>query len=305
MSTIVLAKGARGEVVRQLQSGLVAREVPLELVDGIYGNDTEAAVQVFQQLRGLPITGEVDIVTWREVLGFDPPAAGDRCLQLTAAFEGHGFSAAHGNWDGAGLTWGIIGYTLKYGWIQKIVLNVNRDHPELVAEAFGSNANKLLRMMTAPRSQAVEWADSISIGANKTGLAKPWRDAFARFGDFAEVREEQCRIALGEFLQPAERTASEQRLATLLGLALCFDIQVQNGGIKARARQAIDAELAANPVSTERERRVLIANAVADASSAKFREDVRTRKLTVATGAGKVHGRTYVLRNWGLSECPF
>jgi hypothetical protein len=79
---------------------------------------------------------------------------------------------------------------------------------------------------------------------------------------------------------------------------------VQNGGVKATARQQIDAELSENPVASERDRRIIIANAVADKARAEFREDVRSRKLTLATGAGKVHGLTFLLRNWGLDDLP-
>ena len=35
--------------------------------------------------------------------------------------EGHGFTMVAGDFDGAGLTWGIIGFTLKHGEIQRIV----------------------------------------------------------------------------------------------------------------------------------------------------------------------------------------
>jgi hypothetical protein len=41
------------------------------------------------------------------------------------------------------------------------------------------------------------------------------------------------------------------------------------------------------------------------AKNVKFREDVRHRKLTVATGSGQVHGGTFVLRNWGLADLAF
>jgi hypothetical protein len=93
------------------------------------------------------------------------------------------------------------------------------------------------------------------------------------------------------------------RLAEL-GLALCFDIHVQNGSIKPSARDRIRNEVAAQPIHKERELRAIVANAVADASRPQFREDVRSRKLTLATGAGQVHGATYVLRNWGLDATP-
>ena len=52
---------------------------------------------------------------------------------------------------------------------------------------------------------------------------------------------------------------------------------------------------------------MIIANAVADktrTTDPRKREDVRARKLTLATGAGVVHGATYLLRNWGLADLP-
>ena len=53
---------------------------------------------------------------------------------------------------------------------------------------------------------------------------------------------------------------------------------------------------------SEPDLRVLIANSVADGARPEYRGDVRARMVTIATGAGTVHGRTYVLRNWGLDE---
>ena len=51
----------------------------------------------------------------------------------------------------------------------------------------------------------------------------------------------------------------------------------------------------------ELERRKAVANLVADGLGEKWKEDVRARKLTIATGVGEVHGKKYVLENWGLS----
>ncbi len=38
--------------------------IPLLAVDGVYGPETEEAVEAFQTLFGLPVTGEVDGETW-------------------------------------------------------------------------------------------------------------------------------------------------------------------------------------------------------------------------------------------------
>ena len=113
----------------------------------------------------------------------------------------------------------------------------------------------------------------------------------------------QLELADADYGQPAAETANTLELKTELGRALAFDVHVQNGGIKASARKEIETALQENPLTTERELRIIIAHAVADAS-ASFREDVRSRKLTIATGAGKVHGELFVLSNWGLDESP-
>ena len=39
-------------------------------------------------------------------------------------------------------------------------------------------------------------------------------------------------------------------------------------------------------------------------ASARWQADVLERKLTIATGAGRVHGRHYAVANWGLGEYP-
>jgi hypothetical protein len=74
--------------------------------------------------------------------------------------------------------------------------------------------------------------------------------------------------------------------------------------VKAEARSRIAREVAAHPIHKERELRMIVANAVADASKPAYREDVRSRKLALATGAGRVHGATYVPRTWGLDASP-
>jgi hypothetical protein len=87
-------------------------------------------------------------------------------------------------------------------------------------------------------------------------------------------------------------------------LALCFDIAVQNGGIDqteaARIRNKIEQTLP----TTQQDLRIIIANVVAENSKPKFIEDVRSRKMTFATGVSTVHGSKYNIKTWGLDEAP-
>jgi hypothetical protein len=54
------------------------------------------------------------------------------------------------------------------------------------------------------------------------------------------------------------------------------------------------------PDMPELELRRIVANAVADCAKPRWREDVRARKLAIATGQGVVHGHKYMLQNMGL-----
>lgn len=84
-------------------------------------------------------TGEVDVSTWDKLMGEKIPSLQERLLQLISEFEGYGFRLVKDNWDGAGLTWGILGFKLKYGKIGKIILEAYKRNPETLRYEFGRN----------------------------------------------------------------------------------------------------------------------------------------------------------------------
>jgi hypothetical protein len=303
MSRMLFAKGVHGELITKIQEVLNASGFNTKGIDGVFGENTRFAIEQFQKGEGnLDVTGEVDTDTYKALMGMDPPMLRDRSLQLTAAFEGHGFGLAQGNFDGAGITWGIIGFTLKHGEVKKIILSLNEINPALVTECFENKTEELLEVLNSSTAKQIAFADQISIGANKLKLSEPWRSSFMKFGGMPEVQKLQSEFANKDYFQPACQTAKDFKLNTELGVLLAFDIHVQNGGIKQSARNLIHQQLQDHPVGNERELRVIIANAVADKAGAEFREDVRARKTTIANGSGKVHGATFLLRNWGLDE---
>ena len=67
-----LTVGSRGNKVYQMQQQLarIAKSypaIPVIVPDGIYGNKTREAVEKFQSVFGLPVTGIVDYNTWYEI----------------------------------------------------------------------------------------------------------------------------------------------------------------------------------------------------------------------------------------------
>lgn len=298
-------RAVRGEVVRRVQQALRADGSDPGTVDGVYGGDTARALGDFQTRHGLIADGAVTDETWSALMREPAPPMRERCLQLTADFEGHGFHKAAGNFDGAGLTWGIIGFTLKSGQLQRILTEVQDKHPALIGQAFGGLAGELLRALELSRPAQIAWADGLSIGTDKTRIERPWEQAFAALGGAPEVQAIQL-ARVEPYWHTAERDARRFGLASEAGIALCFDIAVQNGGIdpedeERRIRQA----LAGRPAAPEPEVRALIADVVAENSLPDYVEDVRRRKRTLATGDGAVHGARYATGDWGIGESPW
>src|SRR5262245_18616160 len=126
-------RGARGPAIEEIQTGLGFAERD---VDGNYGGQTRRGVVDFQRASSLPETGQVDDVTWDRLLHKPIPPIFERCLALTAAFEGHGFSLAQGNFDGAGITWGVVGFRVKHGELAKLVHGVGERERALVRRVF-------------------------------------------------------------------------------------------------------------------------------------------------------------------------
>lgn len=298
MDRVLFDVGARGQLVVDLQTSLTGLGFDPKGHDGIYGADTAAAVRQYQTGAGRPATGAVAIAEWTPITSAPVPPLEARALQLTSTFEGHGFGLAAGNWDGAWLTWGIIGFTLKSGEIQSIVSSVAQQDPSAIDEAFGDDAAELRRIVAAPPDEQEAWANAVSAG---TRLAEPWRTHFEQFGAMPDVQKAQCARVHDDYFVPALQTAASLGLASELGVALCFDIHVQNGGVSAATREAVLQAAAGGDEASVRE---ALANAVADHAKPRFQADVRERKLAIARGAGVVHGLRVLLVNWGLGDVP-
>ena len=67
MAEPVLQKGSTDPAVRDLQEALKALGQNPGPVDGVFGQQTEAAVRAFQQAKGLTVDGVVGTITWRNI----------------------------------------------------------------------------------------------------------------------------------------------------------------------------------------------------------------------------------------------
>jgi hypothetical protein len=303
MSRVWFARGLRGMIAKRIQSDLLRAGFtagPLDkFVDGDFGGNTETALKALQARRGLPVHGAVDVESWQQLTTDPLPSLFERCLGMTAQFEGHGFGLLQGNFDGAGLTWGIIGFTLKSKGIQSILAEAEAAVPGTLSRVLGPLLPTWQRVMQRPLAEQIAWADSISSGPSKTRVPAEWKDAFERLGDEPVVKRLQMQRAYDKYFLPACASAERLGLRSEMGIELAFDVHVQNGSFKP---DAFALAAALPPGTPEIDLRKKLAHAVADGANPRWAEDVRQRKLALAVGQGLVHGRPYSLAAWGLGE---
>ncbi len=132
-------------------------------------------------------------------------------------------------------------------------------------------------------------------------VAKPWKDAFRRIGQFPEARRAQLERAHTIYWKAAQQHIADFMTGKTVvdqDAALWFDVAVQNS-VSQSERNSLKS--AASSIAGGQALREAVATVIANGSSQRFRKDVLARKMTYATGRGVVHGSEYQLSDWGLT----
>jgi peptidoglycan hydrolase-like protein with peptidoglycan-binding domain len=294
-----------GTVINDVQASLNAVGAGNLEVDGLFGGQTQTALETFQTARALPVTGTVSDSTWQHLMNSEEPSIFERCLQVTASFEGTGFTQVVGNFDGAGITWGIIGFTLAGGELGAVLATINARHPDLMAKAFGDDTANILKVTGAQTSQEkkLEWADSVSRGAQHYEVAQPWKTYFHDLGSYREVQKIQIDRARDVYWSIATQAIAALSMGEELDYMLLYDVAVQNGGLGAKNRlKLIKEAFVEQKPATALARRIVVSKIIAQTSRAAYQNDVLSRKMAISEGEGRVHGAVYKLNEWGLAD---
>jgi peptidoglycan hydrolase-like protein with peptidoglycan-binding domain len=301
------AGNPHGMLIEVLQAALQQAGLFSGTIDGVYGDTTEQAVIRFQRLKGREADGRCRDSDWDLITGLPPPSLFDRCLNLTAAFEGHGFGLAVGNFDNAYLTWGIIGFTLKHDLPGFLEL-VEQTKPGTLQRAFGEKTSELQRILSASNAVKEEWANSISlpIPPKKYHLRADWKEAFARLGSFPEVQRLQLQRAHAKYWkETCLPDARRWKAADAIDIAMFFDTAVQNGGGgRPSIAGPLDQLATSQPGLSGEARRQQWARIISQGSNEGAQNDVLSRRMTIAVCQGTVHGDKYDLGDWGLEPVP-
>lgn len=233
----------------------------------------------------------------------------EKIFRLTAAFEGGaGYATLSGDFDGQGISFGAMQWNLGMGTLQRLLLAIHKagpatferclTQPVAAAPYNGKPVNlapdllRVCRELGAPnrRAEAVAWARERQDGRGR--LLPHWTAAFKALAAEPGFQAIQRQYA-GPYLTRAAGYLPRFGLKSQRAAALMFDITIQCGSILPGTARRLDGELAR--VTGEQARMERIAVAVADQVNRRWRLDVLSRKMTIARGAGVVHGRAYHL----------
>lgn len=228
-----------------------------------------------------------------------------KAMLITEAFEGGWLT---GNFDGQLMSWGPLQWNLGQGTLQPVLRRIADLDRATMAGHLGEGF-----MDALADDAALERYVRANILTRNGGPKTVWQQRFYALGQEPAALDAFAEAA-APYVARAERDASRLGFASERGFASCLDVAVQNGGVRAeheaRYRATLHSYLAkkgqegGDPAFDleEWEHLKALAYAVADSARPRYREDVLSRKLTLALGQGWVHGRAYdLLEDFGLA----
>jgi peptidoglycan hydrolase-like protein with peptidoglycan-binding domain len=228
---------------------------PLGAARGRFGPRTTEAIREFQQARGLPVTGTVDVQTLRALVGPDWPkpiaccgyvslvldqdfSGMKRLVSITSQFEGAGlFAAMNRNTDKAGLSFGLIQWAQKPLRLNELLRTFQSREPAEFVRIFGGG--------DAARAQAlIAHTGKKRGGTDDTGattdpafdlIAPPWDQRFIEAGKNQKLQRVQLDLAVETFTKSFTglQTAAPQ-IRSERGIAFMLDVANQHGDGGAR-----------------------------------------------------------------------
>ncbi len=312
-------RGSLGSEVARIQQRLKELRLYRGPVDGQFGGGTESAVIAFQRSRKLTADGKVGRLTWKELFGGRIPTPSIaakpldfRVFALTGSFETGApvpecFSGLAGDFDGQGMSLGVLQWNFGQGTLQPLLSQMLAKHSTTMTRIFHAHLPVLRAVLNDSPTGQLQWVRSIQAPSRR--LVEPWAGMFKSLGRTDQYQQIQLKAA-GRLLGRARTLCASYGLGTERGVALMFDILAQNGSISATVEATIRQEFrglgSLRGADREVGRMRVIAIRRAEAALPQWVADVRARKLTIAEGAGSVHGKRYELAGmYGIRLEPF
>jgi hypothetical protein len=157
----------------------------------------------------------------------------EKSLGMTAFFETSNtypdcYGITAGNWDGAGLSHGVLQYNFKTGSLQPLWNHLNTNYQQLCWDTFGAYYQEWADHINADFTTQTTWANSITDQANKHQCIEPWKSMFMNLGRSQPSIDKQIDMS-ASWHNNALKWFKNLGLYSRRGYALMFDISTQMG----------------------------------------------------------------------------
>jgi peptidoglycan hydrolase-like protein with peptidoglycan-binding domain len=152
-----LSLGSHGDEVRRVEQRLSSLGLYTGAIDGAFGGGVLSAVKAFQRSHNLDPDGVVGSDTWSALFpgSSSPPepslasqSVAQRCLALTGTFETSTaapecFCGLAGNFDGQGISFGVLQWNLGQGTLQPMLRDMIAMHHDVAFAIFADALDTL------------------------------------------------------------------------------------------------------------------------------------------------------------------
>jgi hypothetical protein len=234
-----------------------------------------------------------------------------KAVQITSTFETGkrgGFYGLSGNFDGYGLSFGLVNWNIGTGSLQPLLRDFAAEQSARWNEIFGPNAASFLALITPKGNEAIKKQLRFAIdemntsrvvkGKQKWAIKEPWITSFKRLSEDTAFQAIQVRY-VRDLLSRARYFCEYFGLKSEMAFAFMFDAVSSHGkgwltkkykGNVEKRRELLRPRLAALEAMygkgkvPEGDVLLAIADVLAATSSERWRDNVRRRKQWFVTG---------------------
>jgi hypothetical protein len=225
-------------------------------------------------------------------------------LLITSAYEGStatslDYQAVAGNFDGAGVSFGIIQWNFGSGTLGPLLLAMRSKNQVKFDDCFEGNMNfqVMLNAITTGNIQSqLDWADAVAASNSN------WKNSFKKIGEVEEFKAIQLEFAahynqkinscLDLMRELAPHLMKTVQLRTYCAL---FDLCVQQEGL-VKAEQLIRTEFPSAQISTQKDLLIFVCRKRAEKAIVNWRSDAFSRRM------GIIQGQTYTATINGITK---
>ncbi|OKP99530.1 hypothetical protein [Paenibacillus sp. P46E] len=226
----------------------------------------------------------------------------DRLLKNTGFFEGDkDYSTVTGNFDGQGISFGIIQFNFGQGTLAPLLKEYIENHATEFSGVFGTTKAATLKgiILNKTKAEQIEWGASISTSGGQ--VVSEWKTLFENMGAKSANQAIQKTHAQS-YVDRALSYATKFGIISTQGLAFLFDHAVQSWSFQNES--SIVSEIAANEklwAQTGETGRYPDKDRLYSVLKGVSGSDSIARRTAIRNGSGIVHEKTYNIANFNLS----